>query len=91
MELLLLILAVVAGVLVVRYGLKKYDAKQNNEEFNVQPLDFAKSEVKHALDVNNDGKVDLADAVEAAGKVKKAAKKVKEAAKKPGRKKKLAE
>ena len=91
MELLLLLLAVVAGVLVVRYSLKKHDAKQNNEEFNVQPLDFAKSEVKQALDVNNDGKVDLADAVEAAGKVKKAAKKVKEAAKKPGRKKKLAE
>ena len=88
MELLLLLLLAVAGVLVVRYALKKKDAVDNNQEFNVQPLDFAKNEVKNALDVNNDGKVDLGDVKEVAVKAKKAAKATKEVVKKAGRKKK---
>ena len=89
MELLLLLLGVGAAILVVRYAFKKYDAKQNNEEFNVQPLDFAKEEVKNALDVNDDGKVDLADVKEVAVKAKKAIKTTKAVVKKtPGRKKK---
>lgn len=89
MELLLLLLLAGAGVLVVRYALKKKDAADNNQEFNVQPLDFAKSEVKNALDVNDDGKVDLADVKEVAVKAKKAIKTTKAVVKKtPGRKKK---
>lgn len=79
MNLLLLLLLVVAGVLVVRYALKKFEADKNNSEFDVTPVDFVKSEVKTVLDVNQDGKVDLADAVEAGKKVKKAAKATKEA------------
>ena len=89
MELLLLLLLAGAGILVVRYALKKKDAADKNEEFNVQPLDFAKSEVKDVLDVNNDGKVDLADVKEVAVKAKKAIKTTKAVVKKtPGRKKK---
>lgn len=89
MELLLLLLGVGAALLVLRYAFKKYDAKVNNEEFNVQPLDFAKEEVKNVLDVNNDGKVDLGDVKEVAVKAKKAIKTTKAVVKKtPGRKKK---
>lgn len=89
MEFLLLLLLVAAVVLAVRYGLKKYDAKQNNEEFNVQPVDFVKEEVKNALDVNNDGKVNLADVKEVGKKTRKVIKTTKAVVKKtPGRKKK---
>lgn len=92
MELLLLLLGVGAVVLFVRYALKKYEAKQNNVEFDVAPMDFAKSEVKAVLDVNNDGKVDLGDVKVVAEKTKKAIKTTKAAVKKtPGRKKKSAE
>ena len=92
MELLLLLLGVGAAILFVRYAFKKYEAKQNNTEFDVAPLDFAKEEVKSALDVNNDGKVDLADVKEVGAKTKKAIKATKAAVKKtPGRKKKSVE
>lgn len=82
MELILLLLGVGAALLVVRYAFKKYDAKMNNEEFNVAPVDFAKEEVKAVLDVNNDGKVDLGDVKEVAVKTKKAIKTTKAVVKK---------
>lgn len=92
MELVLLLLGVAAAVLVLRYAFKKYDAQMNNKEFDVHPVDFAKEEVKNVLDVNDDGKVDLADVKEAAVKTKKAIKATKAAVKKTaGRKKKSAE
>lgn len=93
MEFLLLALLGVALVLVVRYAFKKYEAKENNVEFDVHPIDFAKEEVKTVLDVNNDGKVDLADVKEVAVKTKKKAIKTTKAVvkKTPGRKKKSAD
>jgi hypothetical protein len=90
MELLLLLLGVAAAVLVVRYAFKQYEARKSNVEFDVHPVDFAKEEVTAVLDVNNDGKVDLADVKVLAEKTKKKAiKATKTAVKKtPGRKKK---
>lgn len=90
LEFLLLLGGVVAAVLVVRYAFKKYDAKMNNTEFDVHPVDFAKEEVTAVLDVNKDGKVDVADAVAVVAKTKKAVNSAKSAVKKkPGRKKKV--
>jgi len=93
MELVLILLGVAAAVLVVRYAFKKYDAKMNNTEFDVHPVDFAKEEVTAVLDVNNDGKVDLGDVKAVAEKTKKKAIKATKAVvkKTPGRKKKSVE
>jgi hypothetical protein len=92
MELVLLLLGVVAVSLFVRYIFKKNEAEKNNTEFDVTPVDFVKEEVKTALDVNNDGQVNLADVKEVAEKTKrKAIKATKAVVKKtPGRKKKSA-
>lgn len=76
MELLLLVGGVVATVFILRHAFKKYEATKNNVETEGNPVDFVKNEVKNVLDVNNDGKVNLEDAVVAAEKVKKVTKKV---------------
>lgn len=78
-----LLVLVAVGYFVFRHLNKTADAA-----FDVKPVvEEVKTEVKQVLDVNNDGKVDVADVVATVEKVKKGAKKAvgkaKTAVKKP--------
>ena len=81
---MLTVLAVVLLVCGIAYWLHK-----NNQPVFTRSVNKVETVVKDVVDVNNDGKVDVKDAVEAVKKVKKAAKITAEKVKKTaGRKKK---
>ncbi len=81
---MLTVLAVVLLVFGIAYWLHK-----NNQPVFTRSVNKVETVVKDVVDVNNDGKVDVKDAVEAVKKVKKAAKITAEKVKKTaGRKKK---
>lgn len=81
---MLTVLVVVLLVFGIAYWLHK-----NNQPVFTRSVNKVETVVKDVVDVNNDGKVDVKDAVEAVKKVKKAAKITAEKVKKTtGRKKK---
>lgn len=81
---MLTVLVVVVLVFGIAYWLHK-----NNQPVFTRPVNKIETVVKDVVDVNNDGKVDVKDAVEAVKKVKKVAKITAEKVKKTtGRKKK---
>ena len=82
METLLIVIGVVALLGIVYYITKDKDGdgKLTAEEVKANAADLT-ADVKDALDLNNDGKVDLADAALAVKTVKTAAKAAKTTAK----------